>query len=215
MICGVDEAGRGPVLGPLVVCGVSVTDDAPLVKLGVKDSKRLTRRKRDELAPRIMESSRVEVLEVPAEEIDTLRSRMTLNEVEAMLFARIVDKLSPRVAYLDAADASERRFRELTESCMKCGAEVVSKHRADDEYPVVSAASIVAKARRDHRMDMIEEELGVAVGSGYTSDPVTKAFMQAWLEEKGTLPPHVRRTWKTSQKLMNLNGIRRLDSFEG
>ncbi|MDH3365775.1 MAG: ribonuclease HII [Thermoplasmata archaeon] len=215
MICGVDEAGRGPVLGPLVVCGVSIADDSPLVELGVRDSKKLTRSRREELAPRIIELSSVEVLEVPAEEIDSLRSRMTLNELEAMLFARIVDRLSPEVAYLDAADVNEDRFRELTRSSMTCGASLVSKHGADDEYPVVSAASIVAKVTRDRRIDLIREELGVDVGSGYTSDPVTKAFLQAWLEQNGSLPPHVRRSWKTSQKLMNLNGIRRLDSFEG
>ncbi|UCE81368.1 MAG: ribonuclease HII [Methanobacteriota archaeon] len=215
MICGVDEAGRGPVIGPLVVCGVSLTDDAPLVELGVKDSKMLNRRRREELAPKIMDLCRTEVLELPAEEIDAIRARMTLNEAEAMLFARVVDRLSPRVAYVDAADASEKRFRELTKSRMRCDAEIVSRHRADELYPVVSAASIVAKVHRDRGMDLIQEELGVPVGSGYTSDPVTKTFMQTWLEEKGTLPPHVRRTWKTSQKLMNLNGIRRLDSFEG
>jgi ribonuclease HII len=215
MICGVDEAGRGPVLGPLVVCGVSVADDSPLVEMGVRDSKKLTRARREELAPRIIEVSQVEVLEVPAEEIDSLRSRMTMNELEAMLFARIIDKLSPEVAYLDAADVNENRFKELTRSSMTCPAALVSKHRADDLYPVVSAASVIAKVTRDHRIDLIGEELGVEVGSGYTSDPVTRAFIHDWLDENGSLPPHVRRSWKTSQKIMNLNGIRRLDSFEG
>ncbi|HUV60712.1 MAG TPA: ribonuclease HII [Thermoplasmata archaeon] len=215
MICGVDEAGRGPVLGPLVVCGVSIADDSPLVELGVRDSKKLTRGRREELAPRIIELSSVEILEVPAEEIDSLRSRMTMNELEAMIFARIIDKLSPDVAYLDAADVNEDRFGEMTRSCMTCTASLVSKHKADDKYPVVSAASIIAKVTRDHRIGLIRDELGVEVGSGYTSDPVTRAFMQTWLDENGSLPPHVRRSWKTSQKIMNLNGIRRLDSFEG
>ncbi len=215
MICGVDEAGRGPVLGPLVVCGVSVANDSSLVEMGVRDSKKLTRARREEMAPRIIEVSQVEVLEVPAEEIDSMRSRMTMNELEAILFARIIDKLSPEVAYLDAADVNEDRFRELTRSCMACSAALVSKHRADDIYPVVSAASVIAKVTRDHRVDLIGKELGVEVGSGYTSDPVTKAFIHAWLDENGSLPPHVRRSWKTSQKIMNLNGIRRLDSFEG
>jgi ribonuclease HII len=215
MICGVDEAGRGPVLGPLVVCGVSIVNDSPLVELGVRDSKKLTRDRREKLAPRIIELSSVEILEVPAEEIDSLRSRMTMNELEAMIFARIIDKLSPDVAYLDAADVNEDRFREMTRSCMTCTASLVSKHRADEEYPVVSAASIIAKVTRDHRIDLIRDELGVEVGSGYTSDPVTRSFIQSWMDENGSLPPHVRRSWKTSQKIMNLNGIRRLDSFEG
>jgi ribonuclease HII len=215
MICGVDEAGRGPVIGPLVVCGVAVSDDSGLVRLGVKDSKRLPRAKREELAPRIIEISDVEVLELPAEEIDSLRSRMTLNEIEAVIFGRVVDKLSPEVAYLDAADASEKRFSDMVRSCMSCGARTVAKHGADEEFPVVSAASIIAKVTRDRRIDLIEEELGQPIGSGYPSDPVTVSFIEGWLDREGTLPPHVRRSWKTSQKLMTMKEIRRLDSFEG
>jgi ribonuclease HII len=215
MICGVDEAGRGPVIGPLVVCGVSVDDEAPLVKLGVRDSKRLTRKRRGELAPRIIEISHVEVVEVSADEIDAFRESMTMNELEAMLFARIVDKLLPDIAYLDAADVSEERFCEMTRSHMRCGARTVARHRADDVYPVVSAASIIAKVTRDHRVDLIREELGTEVGSGYTSDPVTRSFIQGWIAENGSLPPHIRRSWATSKKLMNLNGMRTLESFEG
>ncbi|UCE92507.1 MAG: ribonuclease HII [Methanobacteriota archaeon] len=215
MICGVDEAGRGPVMGPLVVCGVSVEDEAPLVGLGVRDSKKLTRSRRDELAPRIIEVSQVEVVEVSAEEIDALRERMTINQLEAMLFARVIDRLSPTIAYLDAADVSEERFCEMTRSHMSCGASTVAKHRADDAYPVVSAASIIAKVTRDRRVGLIERELGTSLGSGYASDPVTRAFLQNWIAEKGSLPPHTRRSWETSQKLMNLKGMRTLESFEG
>jgi ribonuclease HII len=215
MICGVDEAGRGPVIGPLVVCGVAVEDDAGLRALGVRDSKSLSRKRREELAPRIFEISSVEVLELPAEELDSMRSRMTLNEIEAMMFARIVDKLSPEVAYLDAADASEARFSKLVLSCMTCGARTVSRHRADSEFPVVSAASIIAKVTRDKRIDLIQEEFGEPIGSGYTSDPLTRSFIQGWLERERSLPPHVRRSWATSQKLMTMNEIRKLDSFEG
>lgn len=202
-------------MGPLVVCGVSIEDETPLVELGVKDSKRLTKNRRDELAPRIIELSQVEVVEVSAEEIDALRERMTMNELEAMVFARIIDRLSPTIAYLDAADVSEERFGEMTRSHMTCPASTVAKHKADDLYPVVSAASIVAKVTRDHRVSQIEEELGVKVGSGYASDPVTRSFIQNWISEKRSFPPHIRRSWETSQKLMSLNGMRTLESFEG
>jgi ribonuclease HII len=215
MICGVDEAGRGPVIGPLVVCGVSVDDEASLVALGVRDSKRLTRRRREELAPRIIEISHVEVVEVSADEIDTIRERMTMNELEAIMFARVIDKLSPDIAYMDAADVNEERFCEMTRSHLNCRASTVARHRADDLYPVVSAASIIAKVTRDHRVDLIQEELGIEVGSGYTSDPITRSFIRDWIAEKGSFPPHIRKSWETSQKLMNLNGMRTLESFEG
>jgi ribonuclease HII len=198
-----------------VVCGVAVDDDAKLVQMGVKDSKSLSRKRREELAPRIFEVSAVEVLELPAEQIDSMRSHMTMNEIEALMFARIIDKLSPEVAYLDAADASEERFSEMVLSCVTCGARAVARHKADVQFPVVSAASIIAKVTRDSRIDSIQEEVGQPIGSGYTSDPLTRAFIKEWLEREHSLPPHVRRTWETSQKLMAMNGIRRLDSFEG
>jgi ribonuclease HII len=215
MICGVDEAGRGPVIGPLVVCGVAVADDSKLVELGARDSKSLSRKRREELAPKLMRVCDVEIVEVPAEEIDSMRSRMTMNEIEAQIFARIIDKLSPEVAYLDAADASEERFSEMVLSCVTCDAKMVSRHRADVEFPVVSAASIIAKVTRDARMELIEAEIGQPIGSGYTSDPVTRSFIEGWIEREHSLPPHVRRTWKTSKKLMTMDGIRKLDSFEG
>lgn len=202
-------------MGPLVVCGVSVEDEAPLVKLGVKDSKRLTKDRRTELAPRIIEISQVEVIEVSAEEIDAFRERMTLNELEAIIFAKVVDSLSPTMAYLDAADVSEERFCEMTRSHMTCGASLTARHKADDLYPVVSAASIIAKVTRDYRVGLIAEELGADIGSGYASDPVTRSFLQSWIAEKQSFPPHIRRSWETSQKLMNLNGMRTLESFEG
>ena len=199
----------------MVVCGVAVDDEAKLAELGVKDSKRVAKGRREQLAPRIIEMSHVEVVEVSAEEIDEIRNSMTLNELEAMLFARIIDKLSPDIAYIDAADTSEERFDELTRSHMRCKASTVSKHKADDIYPVVSAASIVAKVTRDHRVGLIAEELGVEIGSGYTSDAVTRMFIESWIAQTGAYPPHIRRSWVTSQRLMNLNRMRTLDSFEG
>jgi ribonuclease HII len=215
MICGVDEAGRGPVIGPLVVCGIAVESDAKLVELGVRDSKRLSPARREALAPRIIEVSSVELLEVPAEQLDELREEMTMNEIESVLFARVIDKLSPDTAYMDAADASEERFDGLVRSCLTCDASTVSRHRADEEFAVVSAASIVAKVARDRRISLIEEEIGEPVGSGYTSDPATRDFLERWVKARGELPPHVRRSWKTAQRLMTVNGIRTLDDYEG
>ena len=90
MICGIDEAGRGPVLGPLVVCGVAVISDEELRAIGVKDSKKLSASRRSAIEPRIREVAKVEVVEVQAEEIDALRDSMTLNELEARVFATIV-----------------------------------------------------------------------------------------------------------------------------
>lgn len=215
MICGVDEAGRGPVIGPLVVCGVAVESDAELRAIGVKDSKKLSASRRAAIEPQIRRVARVEVVEVQAEEIDALRESMTLNELEARVFATIIERLAPEMAYVDAADADEAAFGRMVTAQLRCQARMHSRHKADELFPVVSAASVVAKVARDARVREIEAEIGRPIGSGYTSDPKTVSFLRGWIGEKGTFPPHTRRSWATSQNLMMLNGLRKLDSFEG
>jgi len=215
MICGVDEAGRGPVIGPLVVCGVCVESDDNLREMGVRDSKKLTAARREELAPRIREVAKVEIVEVPAIEIDTMRAIMTLNEFEARLFATVIERLCPETAYVDAADTDEQRFGEMVRKELRSPCRMFSRHKADETYPVVSAASIVAKVVRDARIAEIEREIGQPIGSGYASDPYTMSFLKNWIGSKGSLPPHTRRSWEPAQNLMMLNSLRKLDSFEG
>ena len=214
MFCGIDEAGRGPVIGPLVVCGVAVASDEVLRQMGVKDSKKLSPKKREELEPMILAAAKVEIVEVPAEEIDAVRSTITMNELEARVFASIIERLDPEHAYLDAADANEDEFERMVQSHLKRKVQITSKHKADDTYPVVSAASIIAKVNRDRSVRAIEREIGRPIGSGYTSDPKTVSFLNSWISEKKSLPPHCRRSWCTSKNLMNLNSLRRLDQFE-
>ncbi len=214
MFCGIDEAGRGPVLGPLVVCGVAVESDDVLREIGVRDSKKLTPRKREELEPKILAAAKVEFIEIPAEEIDAVRTMITMNELEARVFASIIERLGPEHAFLDAADANEDEFGRMVQSQLKRKIKITSKHKADDTYPVVSAASIIAKVNRDRLVRDIEKEIGRPIGSGYASDPKTISFLNSWISEKKTLPPHCRKSWYTSQNLMSLNSLRPLDKFE-
>ena len=216
LICGIDEAGRGPVLGPLVVAGVCLESDAPLRQLNVRDSKKLTAERREQLAPEIEKLSSHEVIIVPAEDIDALRSQMTLNDLEARLFASIIRKLRPAdIVYVDSADTDELEFKKAIKRDLDFEVEIVSKHQADDLFPVVSAASILAKVRRDAEMRLLQKEFGVEVGSGYPADPITVAFMEQWIREKGVLPPHTRTTWDTARRLMSLSQTRKLDEFQG
>jgi ribonuclease HII len=215
MICGIDEAGRGPVIGPLVVCGVAVQSDQELRSIGVKDSKKLTASRRAAIEPEIRRVAKVEVVEVPAEEIDALRESITMNELEARVFATIIERLQPEMAYIDAADANEAEFGRMVQSQMRCEARMFSRHKADELFPVVSAASVVAKVARDRRVREIEQELGAPIGSGYTSDPKTISFLKHWIGRNGSLPPHTRKSWATSQNLMLVNGLTKLESFEG
>ncbi|TLZ67301.1 MAG: ribonuclease HII [Methanobacteriota archaeon] len=215
MICGIDEAGRGPVIGPLVVAGVLVESDVPLRQLNVRDSKKLSPERREVLAPEIRKLCRAEILVIPATEIDAKRSEMSLNDFEAKLFATILDRLRPEVAYVDSADVNEFDFRRSIATHLNFEVEIVSKHEADDLFPVVSAASILAKVTRDAEMRKIEEELGTKIGSGYSHDVETIGFLTKWLAEKGTLPPHARASWDTSKRLLSAAATRKLDEFAG
>jgi len=214
MICGVDEAGRGPVLGPLIICGIAVESDKALKRLGVRDSKKLSPNRREELAAKIMKIARVELVEISADEIDSLRKRMTMNELEAKAFAAVVERLSPKIAYLDAADVDEDNFGKAVCASMKCKAQIISQHKADDTFPVVSAASIIAKVNRDRRVREIEREIGRPIGSGYQTDDITMTFLKDWINENGSCPPHTRRSWEPAKNLMRLKDVRRLDQFE-
>jgi ribonuclease HII len=214
MICGVDEAGRGPVMGPLVICGICVRSDKRLKELKVKDSKQLTPGRREELDKAIREMADIELIEVSASEIDSMRSRLTMNQIEAKMFSMIVNRLSPDEAYLDAADASEAEFERMVCSELKCRPRVVSMHKADQLFPVVSAASVVAKVRRDLRMREISDQLGENIGSGYSHDKVTIAFLEQYLCDNGDLPPHTRRSWDTSKNIIMRKRLRPLDQFK-
>jgi ribonuclease HII len=213
-ICGVDEAGRGPVLGPLVVSGVAMDDESALHELGVRDSKRLTPDRREELAERIRSVGEIVTVQVPAEEIDILRKEMTLNELEVNLFVSVLDKLRPRIAYVDSADVNPDRFGEDIGRKLDFDIEIISEHKADDTYAIVSAASIIAKTIRDSEVKKIERELGKEIGSGYPSDPITIEFLEKWIRENHVLPPHTRKSWETTRKILQRTRMRKLSEFE-
>ena len=214
MICGIDEAGRGPVIGPLVICGLAVEKDDLLRQLGVRDSKKLTKARREELCPKIEKiASGIEMIEISAGEIDALRQEMTMNQLEAKIFASIIQKLAPSIAYVDAVDVDAERFGQDILQELDFRVNLISQHKADDTYPVVSAASILAKVRRDTRVVEIEQEIGEPIGSGYASDPTTVNFIESWLKRNNELPPCVRKSWDTTSRLMRLKSIKRIDQF--
>ncbi len=218
MICGVDEAGRGPVVGDLVVAGVTFEDDLKLIELKVRDSKKITPNRREVLARTIKEISNCyEILVVSASDIDDMRNIMTLNDIEVNAFSKVISKLRPDVCYVDAADVNEVRFGNNILSRLKFKPNIISKHKADDIYPIVGAASILAKTTRDENVRKIEKilrkKLNLPLGSGYPADPITKNFIKTWVETFGKLPPHVRHSWKTAQKVMQESKIKKLDDF--
>jgi len=218
MICGVDEAGRGPVIGPLVIAGINILDESRLHTLGVKDSKKLTPQRREILAREITKvSDAIEIVVITASDIDDMRKVMTLNEIEVHGFTKVIKKLKPDVCYVDAADVNDTRFGNNIKQYLSKKTQIISKHKADDIYPIVSAASIIAKTRRDEEVRIIENQLtkrlNLPLGSGYPADPITQNFLQSWVHRYGTLPPHTRHSWKTAQTILRSAKTKTLDNF--
>ena len=205
MIAGADEAGRGPVFGPMVLCGV-LLDEQVLDELkgaGVKDSKLLSPKRRETLAKLIIEkAAKFEIVELSPAEIDELRlvKKINLNEIEAMNFAKILDRLKPKIAYIDSADPNPTMFKERIERYLRTRPKLVVENYADLKYIVVSAASILAKVRRDERIAELSRKYG-EFGSGYPADPRTINFLEQWVREHGKLPEFARKSWETAQRI--------------
>lgn len=203
LVAGIDEAGRGPVIGPMVVAGVLVREErlGELVSMGVKDSKMLAPKRRERLATEIrgvIDGSRLEI--IPAHKIDEGRMVRSLNEIEAVAMARILEALKPDHAQVGSVDVVCDRFRSMILSQMSRRIEIESSHHAEERFPAVAAASIVAKVARDEAVASLRREYG-DFGSGYPSDAKTRSFIKRWYEREGSLPPIVRKSWKTSQCL--------------
>ena len=152
MVCGGDEAGRGSVMGPLVVGAVYVEDDAFLKDIGVRDSKKLTPKSREWMYDRIVsEASDYAIVIASAADVDERRAKMSLNDVELEMFREAVSKIPVTRVYADCPDVNEMVFSSAL-SIRLNNITVIGRHKADDTYPVVSAASIIAKVTRDRYM---------------------------------------------------------------
>lgn len=203
LIAGVDEAGKGSVIGHMCVGGVMISDEKILERLGLRDSKKLTPKQRQKLAIRIeTDADKVFVLTVSANQIDELRRVMTMNRIMVLCAAKVLEELKPDIAYLDAPDVKPQRFKEHVAEKYRHKAEIISEHRADENYSLVAAASIIAKVRRDKLIEELKEKTGYEIGSGYPADPKTKKFMQEWIQTHETYPTFVRKSWKTTKRLL-------------
>jgi ribonuclease HII len=214
LIAGVDDAGRGPIIGPLVIAGVLVeeTEISKLKLLGVKDSKLLSPARREELAVSIKElSPKYHVESLSPQEIDNVvetggRLRR-LNRLEAHTMAKVIERLRPDIAYVDASDVLADRFKEHIAERLAFEVKIISEHKADFNYPVVSAASIIAKVERDRAIQELSEKYG-ELGSGYVTDPETIAFLKRWLATHDSYPWFVRKSWKPAKALRNKLDVR-------
>ena len=210
LIAGIDDAGRGPIIGPLVIAGVLIDegDQDKLKDLGAKDSKLLSPQRREQLDPEIRRLAikyHIETLS-PAQidrVVETGGRLRRLNRLEAQTMAKVVDVLRPDVAYVDASDVLAGRFKEHILENLSFKVEIISEHKADAKYPVVSAASIIAKVERDRAVEKLRERYADIgdIGSGYASDPRTVMFLEKWYAKFRSTPEFVRKSWKPAKKL--------------
>ncbi len=207
-IAGVDEAGRGCVIGPLVVAGVAfMEEDLPrLTEIGVKDSKRLTPRRREALEGEIMDlSSGYSFFDLEPWMIDHVVSRSVplrrLNYLTGMAMAKVVRDLEPEIVFMDPSDVRPQRCVEQMRAVLPFNPSITCEPKADLKYPAVSAASILAKVRRDRFVAELREEYG-DFNSGYSSDRKTIKWLEDWFREHDECPPFVRRSWATVRRIM-------------
>jgi len=203
---GIDDAGRGPVIGPMVLAGCLLDENAEkeLKRLGVKDSKQLSQKRREFLAEKIKERAETfEVVILPPVEIDGEgEDRIKLNELEALACAKIINKINkgfnrirvvidcPSVSIAKWTDYLKTKINNLS------NLEIVCEHKADINHVTVSAASVLAKCVREIEMSKLREIYGPSIGSGYSSDPLTQKFLETHAkkhEDKGIF----RKTWLT------------------
>jgi len=198
VIAGVDEAGKGPVIGPMVVAGVAILGERipELERLGLRDSKLHTPLQRESLASKIKLIAESYEFLISAAEIDSQSKSKTMNEIAVDCFAEVLNVLKPARAFVDAPDVKPERFAQNLAAIVNNPLEITSEHRADEKYPVVSAASIIAKVRRDSEIEKIKRDIGNDFGSGYPADEKTVEFLRN-LVKKGELPDYVRHSWKT------------------
>jgi ribonuclease HII len=207
LISGVDEAGRGSVIGPLAIAGVSLDEkDLPkLVNLGVKDSKLLFPQKRETLAVQIRGLAlKWHIVLLSPTEIDRVveskRKLHKLNRLEAQTMAKVIAVLKPDIVYVDASDILADRFAEHIAENLSFSPKIISEHKADIKYPIVSAASIIAKVERDKVISQLQKKHG-NMGCGYPSDSKTIKFLEDWIRNFGSYPDFVRKSWKTAKRV--------------
>ncbi len=199
-ICGVDEAGKGPVLGPMVTAGVLVSYMSELEMLGIKDSKKLSPKKRESLFEEITASCQTYTVVRTPFDIDSREG--TMNAFTASCHAEVVSALCADIVYLDACDVNAKRFGENVLMLSGSSAQICSEHKADARYAVVGAASIIAKVTRDRCIADLKEEYG-EIGSGYPSDQATISFLTEYIRTRGDVPLCARRSWQTIQDILN------------
>ncbi|MBI4739740.1 ribonuclease HII [Candidatus Woesearchaeota archaeon] len=213
-ILGIDEAGRGPVIGPMVMAGVLIGDDdeKKLKAIGAKDSKLLSPSARELLYDKILAIVKnYEIVILTPQDIDKAVNDpgVNLNGLELRTSAVIINHLKPDKAILDCPSNQPKAYVTQLKQHLSHTCDIVAEHKADVNYVVVSAASILAKVTRDREIKKIKELYG-EIGSGYPADPLTQEFLR---KNYKTYPALFRKSWQSYKNVLDKKSQRGIEDF--
>lgn len=218
LICGIDEAGRGPVVGPMVIAGFAVEEkDLPRVRLeGAKDSKIMTAKARENVFKKLCSDKGIgkqAIIIISAQEIDSMldKKSMNLNWLEAVFASKIIEKLHPDVVIMDCPSPNVKAFTQYLLKLLSYKPAITCAHHADANYPIVGAASILAKVTRDAEIVKIRELVGIDFGSGYIADERTADFLKLYWNK---FPDIFRHSWAPFKKFSGGKSQAKLSFFD-
>lgn len=213
LILGVDEAGRGPVIGPLVITGC-MAEEANIIKLqqlNVKDSKLLTPKQREFLFDKIKAITKFHIIKIEPKEIDDALNSdsLNLNWLEAHKTAEIINVMRPEKAIIDCPSPNIKKYEDYIKKLLKVKCELLLSHKAE-RFPIVAAASILSKVTRDREIEKMKEKYG-NFGPGYTSNSITQKFLKENWEK---YPEIFRKSWISFKNHEKAKMQKKLDEYE-
>jgi len=209
LVAGVDEAGRGPVLGPMVLCLAiaSKSREQELKTIGVKDSKMLSPKQRDVLAHEIRKDCKLHIAKITAKELNVLMKTKSLNQIEADAITEFIKEIPEKTMeqiekiYIDVPDPIPIKFVHRLHIPKKLKEKIHASHKADVKYPICSAASIIAKTVRDAEIEKIKHELQCDFGTGYSHDVNTIECIEKNIDDS-RWHKYMRMEWSTAKRLL-------------
>lgn len=196
----------GPVIGPMVISGYMIEESKvkELIRLGVKDSKLLSPHTREIIAKKIKSIAKdFVIITVSAEEIDKLRTQTNLNKIEIKKIQQIINLLNPDKVIIDSPEVNVNKFEsKIRAEINQKNVKIICENFADKKYPIVGAASILAKVVRDRIIENIKKQYKIDFGTGYSSDERTIKFLKKWIQNHKDFPKFVRKSWITAKLLI-------------
>jgi len=220
-LLGIDEAGRGPVIGPMIMAGVLIDSELEneLRELGVRDSKLITPRRREILAEIIKKKAlSYHIVIISASEVDAYVKSVNINTLEAKKSGQIINQINKGLdkikVVVDCPSPNITKWRNVLLTYIKNikNLELICEHKADRNHIAVGAASILAKSAREKEVKKIKKKLGIEFGSGYSSDPRTREFLDKF-SKKHDGDGIFRKSWQTWKNHIGKKQQKKLDSF--